>query len=160
MPIVEYAEDGRITHVMTVYQPTVLDTMRSTGKNFLVCDEINISLSKHFVRDGMLTFMPAMDLSVSSFTITADGDPAVIEGLPDPCRLHMPDELGETETHEVTGGRLEFGASDAGRYTLVFEAFPFLEKTIEITVVAPLDGAGNEPEMWGDENADQCKQEP
>jgi hypothetical protein len=77
----------------------------------------------------MLAERPMVAIAVDRTEITADGvDTASITGLPDPCTLLI-DGVPVT----VDGGRLELTADMPATYSIVFDQFPAMSWSVEIT---------------------------
>lgn len=68
-----------------------------------------------------------IDVSVSKTTIVKAIEEITFTGSAG-CKLILDDQTYELETD------LEFSAEDPGEYTLTFEKWPFLPKTIKVTV--------------------------
>ena len=131
MKLLYHDVDGRLTGGLSgALSPADLDDLRARGFSFVVVPD-NASMATNYVVDGALVPRPTFPIVLDRMEISADGtDVAAIEGLPDPCTL-----LIDGEPVVVTGGRLELTADMPATYSMVFDQFPFMPWSAEITAI-------------------------
>lgn len=89
----------------------------------------DIAGSQHYVVDGTLVARPVSPIAINRTEIPADKRTKVkIAGLPDPCTVFI-----EGEPVTVEGGLLELTADMPATYWVVFDSFPYMPWSAEIT---------------------------
>uniref|UniRef100_UPI00301A2AEB hypothetical protein n=1 Tax=Kaistia sp. MMO-174 TaxID=3081256 RepID=UPI00301A2AEB len=88
------------------------------------------AFAQSYVLDGELAARPVAPITINRTEIPADKRSKVkVAGLPDPCVV-----LVDGEPVTVEGGLLELTADMPATYSIVFDQFPFMPWSAEITV--------------------------
>lgn len=128
--IVEYNEDGMVTHVISSYMPQLVEKLREMGRPFVQIQErpdFNM-VTQGYVEGGEIKRRPVLDIQVSDTVIQADGeDEAVLSGLPDPCDVWI-----DGVKHEVTGGELRISSPMPATYRIAIERWPYMAWAVAI----------------------------
>ncbi|MCX5581314.1 hypothetical protein [Kaistia terrae] len=129
MQLLYHDENGRITQSQSgAMSPDDLDDLRARGFLFVV-EPDGVSMTDNYVVDGHLVPRPVAPIAISRTEIPADKRSKVkIAGLPDPCVVEID---GEPVT--VVGGLIELTSDMPATYWVVFDSFPFMPWSAEIT---------------------------
>jgi len=129
MKLFYHDEEGRITQQQSgAMTPDELDNLRTRGFLFVrVAD--GMSMASTYILDGAPAERPVAPIEINRTEIPADKRSKVkITGLPDPCTVRID---GEPVT--VEGGLLELTADMPATYFVVFDQFPYMPWSAEIT---------------------------
>jgi len=121
--------EGRLTG-QAACAPTLdeLAEFRDRGEMFVVAPD-DAAFGQNYVVDGELVARPVAPITINRTEIPADKRSKVkIAGLPDPCTV-----LIDGEPVTVEGGRLELTADMPATYWVVFDGFPYMPWSAEIT---------------------------
>jgi hypothetical protein len=129
MQLLYHDEDGRITQGQSgAISPDDLDDLRARGFLFVIAPD-DVSMVTNYVVDGHIVPRPVADIQINRTEIPANSRSKIkITGLPDPCVVEID---GEPVT--VAGGLLELTAGMPATYWVVFDQFPFMPWSAEIT---------------------------
>jgi len=129
MKLFYHDEEGRLTgQLQGALTEEELDDYRERGILFIVVPD-NAPFAGHFALDGDLAVRPEALITINRAEIPADKRSKVkIAGLPDPCVVFID---GDPVT--VEGGLLELTAGMPATYSIVFDQFPYLPWSAEIT---------------------------
>lgn len=129
MQLFYHDEDGRITQSQSgAMSPDDLENLRSRGLPFVVVPD-GVSMITSYVVDGDIALRPVADIQINRTEIPADKRSKIkITGLPDPCLVEI-----DGEPVAVAGGLLELTADMPATYWVVFDSFPFMPWSAEIT---------------------------
>lgn len=129
MQLFYHDEDGRITQQQSgAITPDELENLRSRGLTFVVVPD-SMSTEAAYIVDGEPVARPVAPITINRTEIPADKRSKVkITGLPVPCVVQIDDQ-------EVTveDGLLELTAEMPATYWVVFDQFPFMPWSAEIT---------------------------
>ena len=130
MQLFYHDEAGRITGGASgAFSPDDLDDLRARGFSFVVVPD-GASMATNYVVDGELVPRPVADIRINRTEIPADKRSKVkITGLPVPCVVHI-----DGEPVSVGDGLLELTAEMPATYWVVFDQFPYMPWSAEITV--------------------------
>ncbi|MET4636152.1 hypothetical protein [Kaistia defluvii] len=131
MQLFYHDDAGRITGgVSGAFSPDDLDDLRSRGFSFVVVPG-GASMATNYVVDGELVARPVAPIAINRTEIPADKRSKVkITGLPVPCVVHI-----DGQPVSVEDGLLELTAEMPATYWVVFDQFPFMPWSAEITVI-------------------------
>ncbi|WP_336801487.1 hypothetical protein [Kaistia sp. MMO-174] len=120
--------DGRLTGQLSgAFTPEELAGLRQ--RELFVEAPDDASFGASYVLDGKLVARPVAPITINRTEIPADSRSKVkIAGLPDPCVV-----LVDGEPVTVEGGLLELTADMPATYSIVFDQFPYLPWSAEIT---------------------------
>ena len=129
MKLFYHDEEGRITQQQSgAMTPDELDNLRSRGFRFVVVPD-GMSMASTYILDGAPAERPVAPIEINRTEIPADKRSKVkITGLPDPCTVHI-----DGEPVAVEGGLLELTAEMPATYFVVFDQFPYMPWSAEIT---------------------------
>jgi len=121
--------EGRLTgQASGAFTPEELDDFRARGELFVRAPK-DAAFIQNYVVDGELVARPVAPITINRTEIPADKRTKVkIAGLPDPCTVFID---GEPVT--VEGGLLELTADMPATYWVVFDSFPYMPWSAEIT---------------------------
>ena len=125
MDFIAYDDKGQILWVMR--NSSVDERETEMAQSFCVM-EGTADDDTQYVKDGVITDRPSMNLSVDKTTITANGaDEATISNIPSGATATC-----EGESLTIDDGELVFTADTAGIYTIKFECWPYLDEEVTI----------------------------
>jgi len=130
MQLFYHDEDGRITQQQSgAMTPDELDNLRSRGLTFVVVPD-SMSVEATYIVDDEPVARPVAPIAINRTEIPADKRSKVkITGLPVPCVVQID---GEPVT--IEDGLLELTAEMPATYWVVFDQFPYMPWSAEITV--------------------------
>lgn len=146
--IIEYEEDGRITHVINdpVY-PGMADTLTAQGVRFadfppaeIVIEEgedgpvtesvlAECDIATDYILNGTITRRPT--IAAPAEHVMTVGEQLILSSLPDPCTVYLDDQA-----YTIEAGTLTLDAEMPAEYTLRIEAWPHLPATVKVTINA------------------------
>ena len=132
MKLLYYDENGRITQQQNgAMTPDELENLRSRGLTFVIVPD-SMSTEATYIVDGEPVARPIAPIAINRTEIPADKRSKVkITGLPDPCTVFI-----DGEPVSVEGGLLEVTAGMPATYSIVFDSFPFMPWSCEISVLS------------------------
>lgn len=132
MRLFYHDEEGRLTGQLSgAFTPDELADLRARGELFLKVPD-DAAFGSNYIVDGALAARPVASITINRTEIPADKRSKVkIAGLPDPCTIFID---GEPVT--VEGGLLELTADMPAIYSIVFDSFPFMPWSCEISVLS------------------------
>ena len=82
--------------------------------------------------DGDMYFVNDLPVDRPEFDLTITG--GVITGIPNGTSVIVTDPEGNGGTYTITDGEIDFTGSSVGTYQATFTNFPYMDKTMEVTV--------------------------
>jgi hypothetical protein len=125
MNFVRHNEQGRIMETGVMGEDGIAHLTELHGYTYV---EGEGDPSLHYVLDGAVVARPAFDLEDETVEV---GDVLELALPVDPCTV-----IHKGVLHTATGGVLQLTAETIGSFDLSFRAFPYLDKTITVTVNA------------------------
>lgn len=131
-------DSGKISQANKVYHPEGYDSqLNELGMKFVKLNINGLLSSEDFyIHGGDVARRPEMQINRNKTVIQAGtNDAAVFSGIDVGTRVVVTiDGYESTSLFEATvdDGILEFSAPSAGSYTITFEKFPFITKTMKV----------------------------
>ncbi|MFI5409148.1 hypothetical protein [Kaistia sp. UC242_56] len=129
MKLFYHDEDGRlIGQLLSAATPEELEDLRSRSILFVEVPD-NAPFVGHYALDGQLVAQPVAPIAINRTEIPADKRSKVkITGLPVPCVVQIDDQ-----SVTVEDGLLDLTAEMPATYWIVFDQFPYMPWSAEIT---------------------------